>query len=497
MSYLGASRQSLLAASGGGAVHECREGEDQPPTHPPRPPAHLSTRLPTYPPTFPPTPAPPTRPPTRLPTHPPGLCRPPPPCLVCRVRRSVQQEKAQYHLAPQQLDPSVAGGHGADGSGATSCLYVCVWGGILPFLPACQPANRHPAPPWSPQPPRPPPPTSPRPPNPTPTPGYSRCAPQCQAASGGAPDPNPLHHTLHPWLQPRCSSVASRTRWCTRPHQPHTHRTTPSTPLAAASVFLSAKPHPVVHQIQKGERSVEQVAEVVRSAGAPRLRPQLPPGQSWPAAQRRVQEAEEAGRIKVLSVGEGGSQPASQQGDGDGHLPCPGLLPWCAKWPQMAPPPPPHSPPNADDDPVNQMVVQTMLTKAGFQVLKAADGEKVGVWPSLGRSWWGRGCVGREPVGQQVGGEAVCMPGARHPEPAYSGCRPMPPAHCLRLLTAHTLLCHHRHPSSCHLATPSTTHAPAAAALLLQALDMLGESVERSSPPDIMLLDVMMPGLSG
>ena len=29
-----------------------------------------------------------------------------------------------------------------------------------------------------------------------------------------------------------------------------------------------------------------------------------------------------------------------------------------------------------DDDPVNQMVIQTMLSKAGFKVLKAADGQK-------------------------------------------------------------------------------------------------------------------------
>lgn len=29
-----------------------------------------------------------------------------------------------------------------------------------------------------------------------------------------------------------------------------------------------------------------------------------------------------------------------------------------------------------DDDPVNQMVIQAMLGKAGFKVLKAADGQK-------------------------------------------------------------------------------------------------------------------------
>lgn len=31
---------------------------------------------------------------------------------------------------------------------------------------------------------------------------------------------------------------------------------------------------------------------------------------------------------------------------------------------------------SVDDDPVNQMVIQTMLTKAGFRVLKAPDGQK-------------------------------------------------------------------------------------------------------------------------
>ena len=31
---------------------------------------------------------------------------------------------------------------------------------------------------------------------------------------------------------------------------------------------------------------------------------------------------------------------------------------------------------SVDDDPVNQMVIQTMLSKAGFKVLKAADGQK-------------------------------------------------------------------------------------------------------------------------
>ena len=31
---------------------------------------------------------------------------------------------------------------------------------------------------------------------------------------------------------------------------------------------------------------------------------------------------------------------------------------------------------SVDDDPVNQMVIQTMLSKAGFKVLTAADGQK-------------------------------------------------------------------------------------------------------------------------
>ena len=31
---------------------------------------------------------------------------------------------------------------------------------------------------------------------------------------------------------------------------------------------------------------------------------------------------------------------------------------------------------SVDDDPINQLVIQTMLSKAGFKVLKAADGQK-------------------------------------------------------------------------------------------------------------------------
>lgn len=31
---------------------------------------------------------------------------------------------------------------------------------------------------------------------------------------------------------------------------------------------------------------------------------------------------------------------------------------------------------SVDDDPVNQLVIQRMLTKAGFQVIKAATGDK-------------------------------------------------------------------------------------------------------------------------
>ena len=46
-----------------------------------------------------------------------------------------------------------------------------------------------------------------------------------------------------------------------------------------------------------------------------------------------------------------------------------------------------------DDDPVNQMVIQTMLSKAGFKVLKAADGQKaldmleVGGWRACAWAW--------------------------------------------------------------------------------------------------------------
>lgn len=40
--------------------------------------------------------------------------------------------------------------------------------------------------------------------------------------------------------------------------------------------------------------------------------------------------------------------------------------------------PPPHTLQvlSVDDDPVNQMVVQAMLSKAGFKVLQAPDGQK-------------------------------------------------------------------------------------------------------------------------
>ena len=50
--------------------------------------------------------------------------------------------------------------------------------------------------------------------------------------------------------------------------------------------------------------------------------------------------------------------------------PCPTAHPCC--------PPPPFVAQvlSVDDDPVNQMVIQAMLGKAGFKVLKAADGQK-------------------------------------------------------------------------------------------------------------------------
>ncbi|PSC67347.1 Non-motile and phage-resistance [Micractinium conductrix] len=140
-------------------------------------------------------------------------------------------------------------------------------------------------------------------------------------------------------------------------------------PQAAFNAFLSAGAHDVVREIQKGNvaqpRDVAAAAvhaAVARAASADggAAQPPAEPVHDWLLADRAVQEAATSGQIKVLSV---------------------------------------------DDDPVNQMVIQTMLSKAGFKVLKAADGQK--------------------------------------------------------------------------------------------ALDMLDESLRHGSPPHVMLLDVMMPGLSG
>lgn len=56
--------------------------------------------------------------------------------------------------------------------------------------------------------------------------------------------------------------------------------------------------------------------------------------------------------------------------------PPPCLTPAPAPGPHPAAPRPPLQVLSVDDDPVNQMVIQTMLTKAGFKVLKAPDGQK-------------------------------------------------------------------------------------------------------------------------
>ncbi|PRW60699.1 hybrid sensor histidine kinase response regulator [Chlorella sorokiniana] len=145
-------------------------------------------------------------------------------------------------------------------------------------------------------------------------------------------------------------------------------------PQAALNAFLSAGPHQVVKEIQKGNITKPEDVAAATNGGDGNggnggsggngsqgdVEEEGPLAHDWLLADQVVQRQSSAGQVKVLSV---------------------------------------------DDDPVNQMVIQAMLGKAGFKVLKAADGQK--------------------------------------------------------------------------------------------ALDLLEESLRQGDPPHVMLLDVMMPGLSG
>lgn len=128
-------------------------------------------------------------------------------------------------------------------------------------------------------------------------------------------------------------------------------------PMVAASVFAGAsapppRPPPSAMEQQQQRRSSGGTAapqETQQPAQQPaqeqqQLQPQEHAGAaeggaarppqargSWLAAEERVRQAERSGEIQVLSV---------------------------------------------DDDPVNQMVIQRMLSKAGFRVIKAATGDK-------------------------------------------------------------------------------------------------------------------------
>ncbi|KAL4447416.1 hypothetical protein ABPG75_004635 [Micractinium tetrahymenae] len=186
-------------------------------------------------------------------------------------------------------------------------------------------------------------------------------------------------------------------------------------PQAAFNAFLSAGPHEVVKQIQQGK--VGQPSEVAAAAhavaagggggrGGGQPRPAAPqPLHDWLLAEQAVKEASTSGEIKVGSGGAGGvhREWLARSGKQLEHAAWAAgqraLVPACwrsrispgsvasglagsAMWSNSV------QVLSVDDDPVNQMVIQTMLTKAGFRVLKAPDGQKALDMLEVGAAWF-------------------------------------------------------------------------------------------------------------
>ena len=297
------------------------------------------------------------------------------------------------------------------------------------------------------------------------------------------------------------------------PHTVHQHPSPASSGIlcavqAAYNAFLTAGTSQVVKDIQQGRVGEHGVAAAVSSAQQQRVAAAAGAAvtlHDWQLAEEMVRQEATAGEIKV-----GGGRHRSLA-----CLPCPALPclapgaaadaapqhssicqplrrtpgpaaarlrthpPTRSLKPRSPPthpliiqplPPLPPLPPrqvlSVDDDPINQMVIQTMLSKAGFKVLKAADGQKaldmleVGAGRGHGRGYcWGSAAdLVQGATGSLGTGFSRCML-------EYNISRSM-----------------HTHGSMSVLP---------AAALLLQ------DSLDHGSPPHIMLLDVMMPGLSG
>ena len=212
------------------------------------------------------------------------------------------------------------------------------------------------------------------------------------------------------------------------------------------------------------------------------------------------------------------------------------------------PPPPALQVLSVDDDPVNQMVIQAMLGKAGFKVLKAADGQKAldllevrgcgralscalpllccAAGPSRKRCYllgsilpalhlpaaWSAHCMRRctsahGPV-MRANTEHLSLNQRRVRQ--HKPMRPRTACACCCAVTPCTFsMCPAGRPAlaatyefaepftplplccKCVFLMP-TQPTPAAA-----SLSFLQESLRQGDPPHVMLLDVMMPGLSG
>lgn len=170
---------------------------------------------------------------------------------------------------------------------------------------------------------------------------------------------------------------------------------------AAFSAFLSAAPSQALIDIQRG--AAEQPREVAAA------QPPAPPRHDWLLADQAVRQGAAAGGIKVRTLAAAVAVVPLAGGKGllisrTIHPPHPQLRtrPTTCSPLACGTAPRPHTllyrPSqvlSVDDDPVNQMVVQNTLAKAGLSVLKAADGQKaldmlqVGLFGRWG--WGGRG----------------------------------------------------------------------------------------------------------
>lgn len=295
---------------------------------------------------------------------------------------------------------------------------------------------------------------------------------------------------------------------------------------AAFNAFLSAGPHDVVRQIQQGK--VAQPSQVAAAAAQAAVsagdavsgRPQRPASRAlhdWLLAEQAVKEAATTGEIKVgrqarqsrfqfavvtsntVVRGRAG-QPlpyvaavaASQMGlwrlalaqlvalgrrlAAEFLAATTNLAAWSH--------PPHHNHTHrhhhrcsqvlsVDDDPINQMVIQNMLTKAGFSVLKAPDGQKALDMLEVGAALpeWLLPC--RLAVHRLIGTQ-------RRPRGAQ--------------LVWHAAASRHI-PASCGEGAPWRPICAHASAVPPAPTPQ--DCLAHGSPPHVMLLDVMMPGLSG